>query len=193
MPMTLYRIARALKLPPTEKAIIIALCDRHKNTTGLCYPSYEVLLSDTGYEKSTVSRNLKKLRKRGLISQKTVRRSGQFGYNIYHIHQVALSHAAEKQVAINDNAQLQADTLPSGDMQPKPLAYPNQTVCFEAPNNTTNFSLSVITKGPPQTPEQFKALTKEERHKYARLSSKVMKNLYEQGLIYSLEDDQQLR
>ena len=55
-------------------------------------------------------------------------------------------------MAINDNAELQADTLPSGDMQPKPLAYPNQTVCFEATNNTTNFSLSVITKGPPQTP-----------------------------------------
>ena len=66
--MTLYRIARALKLPPTEIAIIIALCDRHNDTTGLCYPSYEVLPSDTDYENSTVSRNLKKLRKRGLIS-----------------------------------------------------------------------------------------------------------------------------
>ena len=93
-------------------------------------------------------------------------------------------------MALNDNTELQADTLPSGDMQPKPLAKPNQTVCFGASNNTTNFSLSVITKGPPQTPEQFKALTKEEGHKYARLSLKVMQNLYEQGLIYSLEDDQ---
>ena len=188
--MTLYRIARALKLPPTEKAILIALCDRHNDSTGLCCPSYEVLSSDTGYERSTVSRNLKKLRKRGLISWKTARRSGQFGYNIYHIHQVALSHAAENQVALNDNAKLQSDASPSGDMQHKPLANPNQTVWLEAPDSTTNFSLSVITKGPPQTPEQFKALTKEERHKYARLSLKVMRKLYEQGLIYSLEDDQ---
>ena len=75
-------------------------------------------------------------------------------------------------------------------MQRKPLANPNQTIFFETSDSKTNFSSGAITKGPPRTPEQFKALTREERHKYARLSSKVMKNLYEQGLIYSLEDDQ---
>ena len=96
----------------------------------------------------------------------------------------------ENQMALKDNNKFQSDTLPSGDMQHKPLANPNQTIFFEASNSPTNLSLNVITKGPPRTPKQFKALTREERHRYTSLSPKVMQNLYEQCLIYSLEGDQ---
>lgn len=66
MSISLYRMTRAIILPPAEKALLIALCDRLTDNTGLCCPSYEQLSRDTDYERSKVSRNLKKLQKRVL-------------------------------------------------------------------------------------------------------------------------------
>ena len=83
MSMSLYRLARAITLPPTEKAILIALCDRMNDQTKLCCPSYEQIAIDTGFERSTVNRTLKKLKNRGFIDWQTVRRQGQFGFNAY--------------------------------------------------------------------------------------------------------------
>jgi len=121
MSMELFRIARKAKLPPNEKSVITALCDHMNDKTGLCCPSYETLSEDTGYERTTISRTIKKLRNRGIISWRTVRRAGQFGFNVYYIDRVALSHAAGIHVADNDNTELHSVPSPSGIVQRKPL------------------------------------------------------------------------
>lgn len=126
--MDLFKLARKAKLPPAEKAVLTALCDRMNDKTGLCYPSYQTVSEDTGYERTTVSRTIKKLRNRGFISWKTVRRSGRFGYNLYQIHQVALNRAAEGHMANNDNTELLSVPSPSGITQRKPLGKSKYTI-----------------------------------------------------------------
>ena len=190
MSMYLYRMARATRLPPPEKALLIALCDRFNDSTGLCCPSYEQLSVDTGYERSTVSRNLKKLRDRGFVTWKLARRSGQFGFNIYTIDRVALSHAADNHVANNDNTELHSLTLPSSTVQRKPLHNLNKTLIKVAAKNPGTEIKVAHALGPPKTPEQFMALPKKERQKYAKLCEKVMRDLFKQGLVYSPIDDQ---
>lgn len=144
MSISLYRMARAIILPPAEKALLIALCDRLTDNTGLCCPSYEQLSRDTGYERSKVSRNLKKLQKKGFISWKLARRSGQFGFNTYSINQVAPSHAADNHVANNDNTKSHSLPSPSSNVQRKPLYGRNEPLIREATHDSiakthTNF------------------------------------------------------
>ena len=124
MSMSLYRLARAITLPPTEKAILIALCDRMNDQTKLCCPSYEQIATDTGFERSTVNRTLKKLKDRGFIDWQTVRRQGQFGFNAYTIYQVALSHAANSHEAKSKPTELHRVQSPSCTEQLKPLNKP---------------------------------------------------------------------
>jgi DNA-binding transcriptional regulator YhcF (GntR family) len=136
MSMSLYRLARAITLPPTEKAILIALCDRMNDQTMLCCPSYEQIAVDTGFERSTVNRTLKKLKDRGLIDWQTVRRRGQFGFNVYIIHQVALSHAANSHAANSHAAKSKSTKLhrvqsPSCTEPLKPLNKPLEKPLYD--------------------------------------------------------------
>ena len=183
-------MSRGIILPPAEKALLIALCDRLNDNTGLCCPSYEQLSRDTGYERSTVSRNLKKLQKRGFISWKLARRSGQFGFNTYSINQVALSHAADNHVANNDNTKLHSLPSRSSTLHHKPLHNPNEPLIREAANGPRTENKVAHALGAPKTPEQFMALPRKERQKYAKLCDKVMRDLFQQGLVYSSKDDQ---
>ena len=131
MSMSLYRLARAITLPPTEKAILIALCDRMNDQTKLCCPSYEQIAIDTGFERSTVNRTLKKLKNRGFIDWQTVRRQGQFGFNAYTIHQVALSHAANSHEAKSKSTELHRVQSPSCTEQLKPLNKPLEKPLYD--------------------------------------------------------------
>lgn len=131
MSMSLYRLARAITLPPTEKAILIALCDRMNDQTKLCCPSYEPIATDTGFERSTVNRTLKKLKDRGFIDWQTVRRQGQFGFNAYTIHQVALSHAANSHEAKIKPTELHRVQSPSCTEQLKPLNKPLEKPLYD--------------------------------------------------------------
>jgi len=120
MSMPLYRMAKEIVLPKGEKAILTELCDHMNDNTGMCYPSRERLAKLTGYDVSSVTRHLKNLRNRGLISWITVRRAGQFGFNSYEINRDALSHAANVHMANNDNTELHSVSSPSGMVQHKP-------------------------------------------------------------------------
>lgn len=184
MSMRLYRWARATRLPPAEKALLIALCDRFNDNTGLCCPSYEQLSLDTGYERSTVSRNLKKLRKRGYITWKLARRSGQFGYNVYTIDRVALSHAADKQVANNDNTELHSPPSPSSTVQHKPLHNPNEPLIGDSANVLLNKNNATEVHGPPKTPEDFLSLHRQAQDYYALNKPELMRCLRSKGLVW---------
>lgn len=199
MSMQLFRLARKAKLPPNEKSVITALCDHMNDKTGLCCPSYETLSEDTGYERTTISRAIKKLRNRGIISWETIRRAGQFGFNVYYIDRVALSHAAGIHVADNDNTELHSVPSPSGRVQRKPLVLTldeplvsdglanegdfGQLALPAKNDNTKSFS------GPPKTPEQFWSLSRERRQLYARTSRSTMRDLIAKGLKYDIHED----
>lgn len=184
MSMSLYRMARAIILPPAEKALLIALCDRLNDNTGLCCPSYEQLSRDTGYERSTVSRNLKKLQKKGFISWKLARRSGQFGFNTYSINQVALSHAADNHVANNDNTKLHSLPSPSSTVQHKPLHNPNEPLVEDSANVLLNKTNATEVHGPPKTPEDFLSLSRQVQDYYALNKPELMRCLRSKGLVW---------
>lgn len=181
-------MARAKKLPPTEKALLIALCDRLNDNTGLCCPSYEQLSLDTGYERSTVSRNLKKLRDRGLITWNLARRSGQFGYNVYTIDRVALSHAADNHVANNDNTKLHSLPSPSSTVQHKPLHNPNEPLIREATDDSIAKTHTDVPQGPPETPEEFLCLSRQIKEFYALNKPELMRTLRSKGLNWDRMD-----
>lgn len=199
MSMPLYRMAKEIVLPKGEKAILTELCDHMNDNTGLCYPSRERLAKLTGYNVSSVTRLLKNLRNRGLISWTTVRRAGQFGFNNYKINRVALSHAAGVHVADNDNTELHSVPSPSGMVQRKPLVLTldeplvsdglanegdfGQLAVPASNDNTKSFS------GPPKTPEQFWSLSRERRHLYAGTSQNTMRDLIAKGLKYDIHED----
>ena len=192
MSMELFRLARKAKLPPNEKSVITALCDHMNDKTGLCCPSYETLSEDTGYERTTVSRTIKKLRNRGIISWKTVRRAGQFGFNVYYIDRVALSHAAGVHVADNDNTELHSVQSPSGMVQRKPLVLTldEPLVSDESANEGGFGQLAVPAsndnnerpRGLPTESEDFLKHTKSQQVWYSLNKPELMRNLYAKGL-----------
>ena len=181
-------MARATRLPPTEKALLIALCDRFNDNTGLCCPSYEQLSLDTGYERSTVSRNLKKLRDKGFITWKLARRSGQFGFNLYTIDRVALSHAADNQVANNDNTELHSLPSPGSTVQHKPLHNPNEPLIRGSENVLISKSATAQVHGPPKTPEDFLSLSRHRQEYYALNKPELMRCLRSKGLVWDRMD-----
>lgn len=163
MSMSLYRLARSITLPPTEKAILITLCDRMNDQTKLCCPSYEQIAIDTGFERTTVNRTLKKLKDRGLIDWQRVRRQGQFGFNAYIIHQVALSHAANCHEAETKPTELHRVQSPSCTEQLKPLNKP-----LEKPLYYNNANKKVETKTLTPSQKNFAInLTKKYMKRYA--------------------------
>ena len=185
-------MAKEIVLPKGEKAILTELCDHMNDNTGMCCPSRKRLAKLTGYEISSVTRHLKNLKKRGLISWKTMRRAGQFGFNSYEINRDALSHAAGVHVAENDNTELHSMPSPSGMVQRKPLVLTLDEPLFSdglaneeksglpaspASNDNTNSFL-----GPPKTPEQFLSLPRSLQEYYALNKPALMADLREQGL-----------
>ena len=120
------------------------------------------------------------------------KRWGQFGFNVYYIDRVALSHAAGVHVADNDNTELHSVPSPGGMVQRKPLVLTldeslvgdeianegdfGQLAVPASNDNTKSFS------GPPKTPEQFWSLSRERRHLFARTIHNTMRDLVAKGL-----------
>jgi len=190
MSMELYRLARGVRLPPAEKAVLIALCDFMNDKTGLCSPSYETLSITTGYERTTVCRKLKELRKRGFISWKTVRRNGQFGFNCYEIHRDALRHAAQSQEANSNGAELHSLHSPSGTVQPKPLVSTLNEPLNGVNKGVQNNELSAnnisdgskaSTSSPPKTQDEFWAMSPKDREFIIKHSPKLLNELFPNG------------
>ena len=127
------------------------------------------------------------------------KRWGQFGFNVYYIDRVALSHAAGVHVADNDNTELHSVPSPGGMVQRKPLVLTldeslvgdgianegdfGQLAVPASNDNTKSFS------GPPKTPEQFWSLSRERRHLFARTSHNTMRDLVAKGLKYDIHED----
>lgn len=73
-----------LKGPILGVFVCIAL---HINERGLAWPSIKLIARETGYNKDTIFKCLKKLELMGFISrvQKTDRETGKFGSNVYQL------------------------------------------------------------------------------------------------------------
>jgi DNA-binding transcriptional MocR family regulator len=163
------------------------------DNTGLCYPSHKTLAQHTGYERTTVSRALKNLRSRGLISWSKKRRAGQFAFNNYTINRVALNHAANIQEANNDNTVLHEGSSPCGNTQHKPLVTLNEP--FTERHEIDSSSDTHLEQhkrrqrsGPPKSPEDFEALSPQMQDWYARNRPSLMADLRRLGLNFDRDE-----
>ena len=65
--MSIKSIAWAfdVDLPPTDKLVLITLCDHHNDETGRCDPSMQRIVKRAGVSKATALRALKRLSDKG--------------------------------------------------------------------------------------------------------------------------------
>ena len=124
--MEWYRWAKnQTDLKPPEKAVLVCIADYYNDKEGCAWPSQETLAKDTSYNRATIHRACKSLRRKGLLSwEKIMLPSGQFSSNRYRLNRVADSHKAESVVAEQDTTMLQKVTLPCCTEQQKPLGEP---------------------------------------------------------------------
>ena len=121
-----YKWAKKQKnLKPPEKAVLVCIADYYNDEKGCAWPSQETLAEDTSYNRATIHRACKSLKKKGLLSwYKVMLPSGHFSSNRYQLHHVSDSHMAESGLAEKDSAMLHKATSPCGRLQQKPLAEP---------------------------------------------------------------------
>lgn len=121
-----YKWAKKQKnLKPPEKAVLVCIADYYNDEKGCAWPSQETLAEDTSYNRATIHRACKSLKKKGLLSwYKVMLPSGHFSSNRYQLHHVSDSHMAESVVAEKGSAMLHKATSPCSRLQQKPLSEP---------------------------------------------------------------------
>lgn len=87
MSVRAFRWAKEVSLiPGREKSILLNLADRHNEEKGYAWPSMQRIADDTGWDRRTVLRGIKGLKKLGLIKvyRQVYVHDGSFGPNRYY-------------------------------------------------------------------------------------------------------------
>lgn len=80
---------------PSEKVVLLALCDRANKKNNTCWPSHKDISKRTGFSNKTVRRAIKTLRELGFISYVKRRKAdGGLTSNLYTIHAEKLEKCA---------------------------------------------------------------------------------------------------
>lgn len=187
-----------LKLPPTEKLVLLVIANYINDASGDAWPSQNTLASDTGLARQTVNKAISRLVKKGILTSCRRSKDGKLTSNIYRINTVAVSDTEGGDVAQNDNTLSISDRQvclgelhnPLGTLiEPldgSQLAIKEKTL---SPNSQQSNSFAILS-GPPKTVDEFWSLPKEKRQMYARLSEKTMRDLRAEGLEYDISSDQ---
>ena len=69
-------VFEVIDIPSPERLILLLICRHHQDKTGECYPSYDTLAQQSGYNRRTVIRHVKSLKSSGLIAVKKRRSKG---------------------------------------------------------------------------------------------------------------------
>ena len=169
-------------LSSNEKLVLIVLANYFNTDLDKAFPSQETIAKNSSMSRSTVVRSLNALRKKGYITVKKRRRSGQYSHNVYKIHLVSHSHKAISDKADERVTMCQTSDEPCVTGTQYPLDKSLNDPLLDRPNKKS-FS------GPPQTPEQFLECSHYERHHHALHNPTLMADLHSQGLEYDYRKD----
>jgi DNA-binding transcriptional MocR family regulator len=74
-------ICARIEVPPGERLILWAICLHHHDATGECFPSYDTLAQETGFQRRKVIYAVDELSENGLIFIQGRRVNGHQGSN----------------------------------------------------------------------------------------------------------------
>lgn len=163
---------RAIKMHPTTKHVAITLATYADYETGICYPTIQTLMDDTGLSNRVVCLHLRKIEELGiLISKKANGRNTKYKFIAENISK-AVTHSHQLRKVTSDFDDIEAVTLiheavtlstQSSDAESHKhlittINYKEQPVCISEPEKTENkieVKKSNLGKAKTTIPENF--------------------------------------
>ena len=74
-------VCARIDVPTGERLILWAICLHHHDKTGKCFPSYDTLADETGFQRRKVIYSVAELERNGLLIRQARRSNGHQGSN----------------------------------------------------------------------------------------------------------------
>jgi biotin operon repressor len=181
-----------LKLPPTEKLVLLVIANYINDASGDAWPSQNTLASDTGLARQTVNKAISRLVKKGILTSCRRSKDGKLTSNIYRINTVAVIDTEGGDVAQNDNTLSISDRQACLGELHNPLGtliepLDSGQLAIEGKSETAT-SRQINRKpsptGPPRTPAEFLSLPRSLQEYYSLNRPDLMASLKHQGFTW---------